>query len=65
MTKFVELTEDGGQPILVNVNNIIWVRPYKDDEGTMIYVISQGRNDYPVSIFVKESYTLVTKLILR
>lgn len=65
MTKFIELTEYDDQPIMVNVANIIWVRPYKSEEGSMIYVTTQGRNDYPVSINVKETYSQVTKLIQR
>lgn len=63
MTKFIELTDYNNQPLLVNVANIIWVRPYEPDEGTMINVAAQGRNDYPVSLCVKESYAQVTKLI--
>lgn len=63
MTKFIELTEYDDQPIMVNVANIIWVRPYKAEEGTMVYVTAQGKNDYPVSFCVKESYSQVAKLI--
>lgn len=65
MTKFIELTEYDDQPIMVNVVNIIWVRPYKDDEGSTIYVTAQGRNGYPMSINVKETYSQVVKLIQR
>ena len=63
MVKFIELTEYDNQPILVNVTNIIWIRPYKAEEGTMIYVTMRGNNDYPVSICVKENYYQVIKLI--
>lgn len=65
MTKFIELTEYDDQPIFVNVANIIWIRPYKGEEGSTIYVTSHGQNDYPVSLSVKESYSQVTKLIVR
>ena len=65
MTKFIELTEYDDQPIMVNVAHISWVRPYKGEEGSTIYVTAQGRNDYPVSINVKESYSQITKLIQR
>lgn len=65
MTKFVELTDYNDQPILVNVANIIWVSPYKTEEGAMIYVTAQGKNEYPVSLCVKESYSQVTKLIQK
>ena len=42
--------------LMVNVANIIWVKPYKAEEGTIIYVTAQGTNNYPVSLCVKESY---------
>lgn len=63
MTKFIELTDYDDQPLMVNVANIIWVRPNKAEEGTMVYVTAQGKNDYPVNLRVKESYSQVTKLI--
>ena len=63
MTKFIELTDFDDQPLMVNVANIIWVRPYEAEEGTMIYVTAQGKNDYPMSLYVKDSYSQVTKLI--
>ena len=63
MTKFIELTDDRDNPLMVNVANIIWVTPYEADDGTMIYVTALGTNDYPVRMCVKESYAQVTKLI--
>jgi hypothetical protein len=63
MTKFIELTDYDDEPLMVNVANIIWVRPYEAEEGTMIYVTAQGKNNYPVSLCVKESYSQVSKLI--
>ena len=63
MVKFIELTDYDDQPLMVNVANIIWVTPYEAEEGTMIYVTAQGKNDYPVKLCVKESYSQVTKLI--
>lgn len=63
MVKFIELTDYDDQPLMVNVANIIWVRPSEPDEGTVIYVTAQGKNDYPVGLCVKESYAQVTKLI--
>ena len=65
MAKFIEVTDYDDQPILVNVDNIIWVKPYEDEDGSILYVTSQGKNDYPVNIFVKENYSQVTKLILK
>ena len=63
MTKFIELTDYDDQPLMVNVANIVWFSPYKAEEGSMVYVNAQGKNDYPVSLCVKENYTRVTKLI--
>jgi hypothetical protein len=63
MVKFIELTDCDDQSLMVNVANIIWVRPCEAEEGTMIYVTSQGKNDYPVSLCVKECYAQVAKLI--
>ena len=63
MVKFIEVTDYNDEPLMVNVANIIWVAPYEAEEGTMIYVTAQGKNDYPVSLCVKGSYSQVTKLI--
>ena len=65
MTKFIELTDFNNQSLFVNVDNIIWVCPYTAEDGTMIYVMVQGKNNHPVSLYVKESYTQVTKLIQK
>lgn len=63
MVKFIELTDYNDEPLMLNVANIIWVKPYKAEEGSIIYVTAQGTNNYPVSLCVKESYAQVTKLI--
>ena len=63
MTKFIELTEDNNQPLIVNVDNIICVRPNEEEDGATIYVTAQGKNDKPASLYVKESYSQVAKLI--
>ena len=34
MAKFIELTDYEDQPLLVNLDNIIWVRPYEAENGT-------------------------------
>lgn len=65
MAKFIDLTESDDQSVMVNVDNIIFVRPGSDDDGTMIYVTSPGQNDCPVSLWVKESYVQVARLIQR
>ena len=36
MMKFVELTDYDDQPLLVNVANILWTRPYERDEGEQL-----------------------------
>ena len=40
MVKFLELTDYNDQPLMVNVANIIWVKPYKGEEGTMVKLIN-------------------------
>lgn len=63
MVKFIELTDYNDQPLMVNVANIIWVKPYEAEDGAIVFVTAQGKNDHPVSLCVKESYAQVTKLI--
>jgi len=65
MAKFIELTDYEGQPIYVNVDNILWVKPYEEENGTHIYLPVRGRNDYPISLTVKENYAQVTEAIGR
>ena len=63
MAKFIELTNFEDQLLMVNVDNIIWVMPYTEENGSMIFVTVQGKNDYPVSLYVKESYSQVKELM--
>lgn len=56
MKNFIEVTDFEDQQLLVNTENILWVRPYETENGTVIYMASPGRNNYPVSVTVKESY---------
>ena len=63
MAKFIELTDSKDQPLMVNVDSIIWIRPYSEDNGSMLYVTAQGQNNYPVSLYVKESYSQLTELM--
>lgn len=65
MVKFIELTDFEDLPLLVNVDNIIGICPYTIEDGTMLYVTAQGKNNHPVSLCVKESYPQVTKLIQK
>lgn len=53
-SQFVELhTEEIGNPILVNVDQIVVVG--ETDEGTMI-TLSTVEDDVPVTIYVRETY---------
>ena len=59
MAKFIEVTDYNDDSLYVNVDNILWVKPYQKENGTIIYMPVRGRNDYPVSLTVKESYAQV------
>lgn len=65
MAKFIEVTDFNNQSLFINVDNILWVKPYEEENGTLIYVPVRGRNDYPIFLAVKESYAQVTKAIGR
>ena len=65
MAKFIEVTDFNNQSLYVNVDNILWVKPYEAENGSMIYMPVRGRNDYPISLIVKESYVQVTDAIGR
>lgn len=56
MIKFIEVTDYEEHPLLVNTKNILWVKPYEAENGTVIYMASSGRNNDPMSLAVKESY---------
>ncbi len=63
MAKFIEVTDYNDQCLYINVDNILWVKPYNAENGSIIYVPVPGRNDYPVSLTVKESYAQVIEAI--
>ena len=65
MAKFIEVTDYNDQSLYVNVDNILWVGPYEAENGSMIYMPVRGRNDYPISLTVKESYAQVVEAIGR
>lgn len=65
MAKFIEVTDFSDQSIFVNVDNILWVKPYNAENGSFIYMSVPGKNDYPTSLTVKESYAQVTEAIGR
>ena len=63
MAKFIEVTDYNDQSLFINVDNILWIKPYDAENGCMIYMPVPGRNDYPISLTVKESYAQVTEAI--
>lgn len=63
MAKFIEVKDYNDRSLYVNIDNILWVKPYDAENGSMIYMSVPGRNDYPVSLTVKESYTQVVETI--
>ena len=65
MAKFIEVTDYNDQSLYISVDNILWIKPYDEENGTIIYLPVRGRNDYPVSLTVKESYAQVTEAIGR
>lgn len=65
MAQFIELTDYNDQSLYINTDNILWVKPYEEENGSIIYLPVRGRNDYPVSLTVKESYAQVTEAIGR
>ena len=65
MAKFIEVTDFNDNSLYVNVDNILWVKPYKEENGAIIYMPVRGRNDYPVPLTVKESYAHVVETIGR
>ena len=65
MAKFIEVTDYNDESLYVNVDNILWVKPYQEENGAIIYMPVRGRNDYPVRLTVKESYAKVIEAIGR
>lgn len=63
MAKFIEVTDYNDQSLYINVDNILWLRSYEEENGTIIYLSVCGKNDYPVSLIVKESYTQLKEAI--
>lgn len=65
MAKFIEVTDYNDESLYVNVDNILWVKPYKEEDSAINYMPVRGRNDYPVPLTVKESYAKVVEAIGR
>lgn len=68
MSRFIELTDYSDQTLMVNVDNIIYFRPYTGadevEDGTVIYFTVQGDNT-PVNVYVKDDYAQIAKLIMK
>lgn len=64
MAKFIGVTDFNDEKLLVNVENILWFKAY-DKEHATIYVASQGKNDYPVCLNVKESRDTIMQYIMN
>ena len=62
MAKFIGVTDFNDEKLLVNVDNILWFKTY-DKEHAIIYLAALGKNDYPVSLTVKESRDTIMKWI--
>ena len=65
MAKFIEVTGYGDEKFFVNVDNILWIEPYKAEDGSIIYMPVPDKRDYPVSLIVKESYAQVIEMLAR
>ena len=65
MAKFIEVTDYNDLSLYVNVDNILWVKPYEEENGSIIYLPVRGRNDFPIHLIIKESYAQVTEAIGR
>lgn len=48
---------------MVNFDNFIWVEPYYEENISIVYVTTQGKINYSVSLYVKGGFLQVTKLI--
>ena len=64
MVKFIGVTDLNNQKLIVNVDNILWFKPY-DKVASIIYMATVGKNEYPVSLIVKESQETIMKYIIN
>lgn len=63
MAKFIKVTDYDDQSLYINVDNILWIRPYEEENGSIVYMSIPGKNDYPISLAVKENYAQVVEFI--
>lgn len=64
MSKFIGVTNFDNEKLIVNVDNILWLKPY-NQTSSIIYLAAQGKNDFPVSLIVKESQATIMKYIIN
>lgn len=65
MAKFIKVTNFNDEELFINIDNILWLKSYEEENGTIIYLPVCGKNDYPVSLIVKESYAHLIEVIGR
>ena len=63
MAKFIGVTNFDNEKLIVNVNNILWLKPY-NQMSSIIYLAALGKNEYPVSLVVKESQDTIMSYII-
>lgn len=63
MAKFIGVTNFDNEKLIVNVDNILWLKPY-NQTSSIIYLAAQGKNEYPVSLVVKESQNTIMSYII-
>ena len=64
MAKYIGVTDFNDEKLIVNVENILWFKSY-DKDHAIIYMAGSGKNEYPVSLTVKESRDTIMKYILN
>ena len=62
MAHFIGVTDFNNEKLLVNIDNILWFKTY-DNEHAIIYLAASGKNEYPVSLSVKESRDTIMQWI--
>lgn len=64
MADFIELTEDDGSKITINIDHIIEVMPYQDGSVILFDVTTGNDKDTsPHRVYVSESYQTVKRKI--
>ena len=64
MARFIEVTNFEDEKFFINIDNILWLEK-SDKENAVIYLASRGTNNFPVSLYVKESIDTVMASITK